>query len=258
MGGLQMRYTAILAGLFLCVVVFLTTSSSVRAEASPQLLAAATTSNKQLTGEVVIEAVNAQQQAITAAEIAEAQKPQEHIVARGETLTTVANQYQTTWQRVYAKNTHLSDPNMITVGEKVIIPKADEQLVERAVPVAPPAPVATVKTAVKSKPVQTTGRGSSAGNTYGYGYCTWYAKNRRPDLPNNLGNASTWVSRAAAQGIPTGSVPRAGAIGQRGNHVVYVESVNADGSVNISEMNHAGWNVVSSRTVPGNYFQYVY
>jgi surface antigen len=101
-------------------------------------------------------------------------------------------------------------------------------------------------------------RGSSSGNLYVPGYCTWYVKNQRPDLPNNLGNAATWVSRAAAQGIPTGSTPQAGAVGQRGNHVVYVKSVNSDGSVNISEMNHKGLYVITHRTLPGNYFQYVY
>jgi surface antigen len=38
-------------------------------------------------------------------------------------------------------------------------------------------------------------------------------------------------------------------------HVAVVESVNADGSIVVSEMNYAGWNVVSSRTVtnPGSY-----
>ena len=77
-------------------------------------------------------------------------------------------------------------------------------------------------------------------------------------MPNNLGNANTWVARAAAQGMATGSTPRAGAVGQQGMHVVYVESVNGDGTVTISEMNHVGWNVVNQRTVPASNFQYIY
>ena len=101
--------------------------------------------------------------------------------------------------------------------------------------------------------------GNSSGNLYDRGWCTWYAKNRRPDLPNNLGNAITWVSRAKAQGIPTGSSPRAGAIGQRGNHVVYIERVNPDGSVYYSDMNGiAGFNNVGYATVSASTFTYIY
>ena len=99
--------------------------------------------------------------------------------------------------------------------------------------------------------------GSSDGNTYGYGYCTHYAKQRRPDLPNSLGNADTWYIRYNG---PKGSEPKAGAIGVAKGymHVVYVESVNTDGTVNISEKNYNGWNVVSSRVAPASEFLYLY
>lgn len=96
-----------------------------------------------------------------------------------------------------------------------------------------------------------------AGNTYSPGYCTWYAKNMRPDLPNNLGNADTWVARAAAQGLPTGSEPRVGAIGQQGMHVVYVEAVDGD-MVTISEMNYHGLWSMNTRTVSASSFSYIY
>lgn len=103
--------------------------------------------------------------------------------------------------------------------------------------------------------------GSSAGNLYGYGYCTWYVKNMRPDLPNNLGNANTWYSRASAQGMSVSSTPRAGAVGTttRGSlgHVVYVHSVNGDGTINISDMNYRGWNQITYRTVSASEFLYI-
>lgn len=99
---------------------------------------------------------------------------------------------------------------------------------------------------------------SSAGNSYTRGNCTWYAKSNRPDLPNNLGNANTWVARAKAQGLPTGAEPQVGAVGQRGMHVVYVERINDDGTVFISEMNWRGLGKVSTRTVPANSFKYIY
>lgn len=251
-----MRKTAVLAGLFLCAAIFLATKSTAHAESVSQIIPANTT-NKHLSAETVIEVVNAQNEQKEAE--AKKTRQEEYIIASGDTLTTVANKYQTTWQRMYAKNVHIADPNVITVGEKVVIPKTDEQLAERAVPVQQaPAPSATRAVAAKTVTTRSVPRGNSGGNTYAQGYCTWYAKNRRPDLPNNLGNANTWVARASAQGIPTGSAPQAGAIGQQGNHVVYVERVNADGSVTVSEMNYAGFGVVSSRTVPAGTFRYIY
>lgn len=100
-------------------------------------------------------------------------------------------------------------------------------------------------------------------NNYIWGQCTWYAKNKRPDLPNNLGNANTWYSIAASQGVAVGTEPRAGAIGATTEgvygHVVYVESMNSDGTVNISEMNYAGGvGVVHMRSVMPSEFVYIY
>ena len=103
-------------------------------------------------------------------------------------------------------------------------------------------------------------RGASSGNLYADGNCTWHVKSLRPDLPNNLGNANTWASRAAAQGLSTGSEPRVGAAAQfRGRmHVAYVTAVNGDGTVNISEMNYRGLYQVTSRTVPASSLIYIY
>jgi surface antigen len=119
---------------------------------------------------------------------------------------------------------------------------------------APPAPASApqVQTAAEVRPA------SHSRNAYAAGNCTWYAKSRRPDLPNNLGNARTWFARARAQGIPTGSVPQAGAIGQQGNHVVYIERVNPNGTVLISEMNYTGFGKISHRTVAASSFNYIY
>jgi len=104
---------------------------------------------------------------------------------------------------------------------------------------------------------------SSSGNLYTAGNCTWYAKSRRPDLPNSLGNANTWYSRAAAQGFSVGEAPKKGAIATttagRLGHVAYVEGVSLDGQfVTISEMNHKGLGIVSSRTVHYTTFKYIY
>ncbi len=196
----------------------------------------------------------------------EAPKPVQYVVQQGDSLTIIAEKHQTTWTRVFDKNVALPDPNVLTVGQILTIPLPDEQLEARPLPIAEPVvaqPVAqaATKSATRTTPTRSTAPvavASSAGNTYARGYCTWYAKSRRPDLPNQLGNAATWVSRAAAMGIPTGSTPRAGAIGQQGNHVVYVESVNGDGTITVSEMNYAGFGVVSSRTASAGAFLYIY
>ena len=96
------------------------------------------------------------------------------------------------------------------------------------------------------------------GNGYDYGYCTWWAAVRRAQIgrpiPSNLGNASTWKVLAQRSGLGVGNTPAAGAViwtppRDYYGHVGFVESVNPDGSVNISEMNTVGWGVVSYKTL---------
>ncbi|MBA3758213.1 LysM peptidoglycan-binding domain-containing protein [Candidatus Saccharibacteria bacterium] len=257
-----MRLTATLAGLFLCALVFSADSPKVAASAQ----SGSVISNlSNITDEFAVLDLVVASPEKPVEEKTEPPKAKEHTIAAGETLTVVAKQYETTWQRIYAKNVQIANPDIINVGEKFVVPTTDEQLAERPVPVAPPVDAPPVQKTqqparqrAQTNAASTASRGSASGNTYAAGYCTWYAKSRRSDLPNNLGNANTWVARASAQGISTGSTPVAGAIGQRGMHVVYVESVNADGSANISEMNYQALGQVTSRTVPGNYFQYIY
>jgi surface antigen len=92
------------------------------------------------------------------------------------------------------------------------------------------------------------------GNSFAYGYCTWYVANRR-NIPW-MGNAIDWWPNARPYGYAEGGVPAVGAVMVTREspigHVAYVESVNGDGSWTVSEMNYAGWNVVDQRTIqPG-------
>lgn len=105
--------------------------------------------------------------------------------------------------------------------------------------------------------------GNSAGNLYAPGNCTWYVKDRRPDLPNNLGNANTWYSNAASMGWNVGSTPKKGAVAATTagafGHVAYVEGVSLDGQyVTISEMNYRGLYNMNTRTVHFSEFNYIY
>jgi surface antigen len=146
-------------------------------------------------------------------------------------------------------------------GQKIIIP-------EGVKPPEVPAPSVSVATTTASTSGGTTaysvkglqGAGS-IGNTYAYGYCTWYVASRRA-VPGNWGNAYTWLSAARGSGYGTGSTPRVGAVAwERGNHVAYVESVNGD-TVTVSEMNYwgggGGWGRRSYRTTSASTFMYIY
>lgn len=178
-------------------------------------------------------------------------------IVENDSLSKIAEAHGTTWKRLFDKNVAIANPDLLVVGAELVIPTPEEILTERVV-AEPPKPVAPVAKTASARTYVAKAPGSSAGNKYVAGYCTWYVKNMRPSLPNNLGNAYSWVSNAAAQGMATGSTPRVGAVGQAGNHVVYVESVNGDGTVTISEMNHKGLYVRTERTLPASYFTYIY
>ena len=100
----------------------------------------------------------------------------------------------------------------------------------------------------------------SYANTYSPGYCTWFVASRRP-VPSGWGNARNWLANARAAGFATGSVPRVGAIAWTGvgamGHVGLVTGVNGS-QVTITEMNYAGFGVVSSRVANASEFGYIY
>lgn len=101
------------------------------------------------------------------------------------------------------------------------------------------------------------------GNTYSRGYCTWHAANRRSaigrPIPNRMGNAIRWASVASSMGYAVDGKPRAGDVLWHRNiggagHVAFVEGVNADGSLLVSDMNYPSWGRVTYRTVPSSEF----
>lgn len=272
-----MRTTAFYAGALLAVSIF--TLNTGKAHANQMSIPSTLDNNINLAADISVpKKLQTAESDSEKLEEAQPKKPEvtKHTVAEDETLSKIANDYEgIEWTDIFYKNTDIDHPDEINPGMEIVIPREDEELEKRELPAPEPEPTpspapaatATRSTSTSSRSSSTSSssstrtyaRGSSAGNTYYYGYCTWYVKNRRPDLPNNLGNAETWGSRAIAQGIPTGSTPRVGAVGQRNNHVVYVERVNSDGTILISEMNREGWNVKSSRTVSASYFPiYIY
>lgn len=180
-------------------------------------------------------------------------KQKQHKVVSGDTLSKIAKMYNSSVQKLYDKNKSIVNPDLLKVGQTIIIPTKDEELARRAFPSA------VVFTGSNSQKANTPPQNGS-GNGYSYGYCTWYVKNKRPDIPNSWGNADTWDDYAPGSGYKVGNTPRAGAIGvtKAYMHVVYIEKVNKDGTVLVSEMNYNGWNVVSQRVAPASEFNYIY
>jgi surface antigen len=102
-------------------------------------------------------------------------------------------------------------------------------------------------------------------------YTAWkvYQKNGSMPYWGGRGNANQWPGNARAAGIPVSSVPRAGSVGvlmegQYG-HVVWVESVNSNGTINISQYNYynaggPGWGHYSEmyNVSPNAYDYYIY
>jgi surface antigen len=86
---------------------------------------------------------------------------------------------------------------------------------------------------------------------------------------SGVAHAKYWPERARADGIPVGTSPRAGSVGvmmtgQYG-HVVWVESVNANGTINVSQYNYfnaggSGWGHYSEmyNVSPNAYNYYIY
>ncbi len=103
---------------------------------------------------------------------------------------------------------------------------------------------------------------ASAGNKYAAGNCTWWVYEKRlaagKPIGSFWGNAYSWDDSARAAGNRVDHNPEVGSILQTDaggggyGHVAYVTGVNADGSVDISEMNYKGYNVVSTRHIPAS------
>lgn len=156
-----------------------------------------------------------------------------YTVKSGDTAESLAQRYSSSKEEILADND--AEISGLKPGQQILIRGGIQPVVRAA-----------VTTTSGSSFIG--GRASYGYNGYDYGYCTWYVANKRiaagSAMPTNLGNAATWATRAAAYGLPTGRTPQIGAAvvtATRGaGHVAYVERINDDGSVWISEMNSSG------------------
>jgi hypothetical protein len=153
-------------------------------------------------------------------------KPKEHIVTEGEHLSAIAEKHEMeSWVPIWNVNTELSDPDIIHVGQKLIIP--DGPTTDRPIPadVAIPVPAKQAQVsysqrpAPKTAPVYAQGTGGAwaalrqcesggnyAANTgngyygaYQYDLPTWgnYGGYARPDLaPPSVQDAKAQETQA--------------------------------------------------------------
>lgn len=170
-----------------------------------------------------------------------------YTVKAGDTIDSIATKYNADKSALITAND--AEIKGIQLGEQIIIPGG----VQPAAPVVKRAATASYSTGFAW------GNSAIYGyNGYDYGYCTWWVAERRMQvgkpLPSNLGNASSWGYIGRSAGLAEGNTPQvyAAAVTSTAGegHVVFVEAVNADGSIVISEMNHLGWAVKDTMTIP--------
>lgn len=118
------------------------------------------------------------------------------------------------------------------------------------------------------------GAGGDGTDPLGYGcrqcvsYTAWKVGQRTGDYPRYWGNANMWPGSARSAGYSTGSTPRANSVGVISagayGHVVWIEAVNGDGTVDVSQYNYynaggAGWGHYSKMRVNAStYDTYIY
>lgn len=182
-----------------------------------------------------------------------------YTVKSGDTVGSLASKYQSDQARIISKN-DLELTSELPIGQRIILPGGALPENERPGYVAPrryTTNASTYSALSRTNPMYT----AQAGNRYGYGYCTWYAYNRRVQLGRPVGsfwgNASSWQYAATAAGfVVTRGNPGVGDVMQNGGglgHVAVVEDLHANGAIRVSEMNYhangGGWNIISYRTI---------
>jgi surface antigen len=174
-----------------------------------------------------------------------------YTVKAGDSAASLADKYKADADRIVTYND--LELTGLSAGAVIVIPGGILPANERPGYVAPSSRYSGSITISSVRPTV------FGGNGYAYGYCTWYAFNRRAELGrpigSNWGNAVTWASYARAAGFRVDKTPAPGAVIQNGGgygHVGIVEQVRPDGSLLVSDMNYRAWNVISTREIPAS------
>jgi surface antigen len=173
-----------------------------------------------------------------------------YTIKKNDTITKVSKRFRVPVSRVICANKQLHNPDLIMPSERLRIPHKKDKLKCAKIKPSDTKP---------NKPLVNSGGFSSSENLYEPGQCVWAIKNWRPEIPNTWGNATDWLANAQAQGWPTGSTPRVGAVGWTYGHVVLITAVHKNGTVDIKDMN--GRYVpfeIGYGTYPASKYQYIY
>ena len=173
-----------------------------------------------------------------------------YTVKAGDTVESIAARYGSSAAEITALND--LEVSGISEGARIIIKNGSLPETERPEYVAPRRSTTTYRNTSyrysylgntsERQNITVLGRIYGLGGPYGAGQCTQWAWSKRRDLPSTLGNANTWAARASAAGFVVNRTPSAGAVFQTSSgwygHVGYVEAVNGDGSITVTEMNY--------------------
>lgn len=172
-----------------------------------------------------------------------------HVVQSGEYLSLIASRYGITVAQLKSLNGLTSD--LIFPNQRLVVKGNAVQGTPTVSPVASRAPVSTTVTNYVT-PV------FAHSNLYDYGQCTWYVFNKRASMGKGIStywwHARNWANGAIKDGYTVNRTPAYGAIAQTSDgyygHVAFVERVNGDGTILVSEMNYAtGVGVIGYRAL---------
>ena len=168
-----------------------------------------------------------------------------HNVKSGESLNIIANKYGVSVNALMKANN--LNGYLITPGQTLKIPSGGSGS----------GGAATTQTGNGSYNSPT----FNHQNLYTEGQCTWYVFDKRAQAGKSIStywsDAKFWADNAANDGYQVDNQPSVGAIMQSTpgpyGHVAYVERVNGDGSILISEMNYTnGPYNTDYRTIPAS------
>lgn len=184
-----------------------------------------------------------------------------YTVKSGDTTQSLAEKYKTSAERIVLYN-DIEEKTGLNVGARVVLPGGELPETERPGYVAPRGRSSYGNSSYGSSTTTSASRSwltASVGNRYAPGNCTWYAYERRLQLGRPIGSfwghARAWSTSARAAGFLVNNTPAPGAIIQNAwggygyGHVGIVERVDGQ-NIYVSDMNYAGYNVISSRTIP--------
>ncbi|MGK0555104.1 LysM peptidoglycan-binding domain-containing protein [Macrococcus capreoli] len=162
-----------------------------------------------------------------------------YVVRPGDYLAKIANQYGVTVQNIKTWNNLTS--NVIYSNQRLIVSGGSTATVSTPVKTVNTTPA---KVAVVPQTAQTPIFYHS--NLYDYGQCTWYVFNRRASIGKNIStywwHAYNWANGARNDGYTVDRTPTVGSIATTTDgpygHVAFVERVNPDGTILVSETNY--------------------